>query len=231
MSILVFVLYGSQYIIRLFVNFTRTYNSQFFLNIFFAGMTGFGWNHEWDMSNILLGAAAHWSSSGVKWILALDEHCGPTLPKVSFTNGRPLVAIPTWANSEEDILYNQDYYSVKHMSKFLVPQGASGLANSTTGSSGSVRSAGASASSSTSAGTSASSTVRVGTSVRPVNGGDASSLILESFYNADTNTVTVIAMNKDHNNALPVQVTQGENVFFSDTLPPFSTKVYQWIKK
>jgi hypothetical protein len=21
----------------------------------FAGMTGFGWNHEWDMSNILLG--------------------------------------------------------------------------------------------------------------------------------------------------------------------------------
>jgi glucosylceramidase len=29
------------------------------------GMDSFGWNHEWDMSNILLGAAAHWSSSGV----------------------------------------------------------------------------------------------------------------------------------------------------------------------
>jgi glucosylceramidase len=44
------------------------------------GMTGFGYNHEWDMSNLYLGAAGHWASSGVKWIIALDENCGPTLP-------------------------------------------------------------------------------------------------------------------------------------------------------
>ena len=183
------------------------------------GMEGFGWNHEWDMSNILLGAAAHWSSNEVKWILALDEHCGPTLPKVTFTNGRPLVAIPSWASAEKDIQYNQDFYSIKHMSKFLV-SGASQAGNTTA-------TAGAVGGTSSSAG----STVRVGTAIKPSDGTDTSNLILESFYNEKTHLVTVIAMNKDHNNALPIHVDQGQEVSFGDSLPPFSTKVYQWIKK
>jgi len=188
-------------------------------------MEGFGWNHEWDMSNILLGAAAHWSSSGVKWILALDEHCGPTLPKVTFTNGRPLVAIPSWANSEQDIQYNQDYYSIKHMSKFLLSPGASHAANTTTITAGAALDGGPSAADG--------STVRVGTAVKPTDGtnSDTNNLILESFFNEKTHLVTVIAMNKDHSKALDIHLTQGEEVSFADSLPPFSTKVYQWIKK
>jgi glucosylceramidase len=83
------------------------------------GMIDFGFNHEWDMSNILLGAASHWSSSGIKWILALDENCGPILSTVSYDFGRPLVSIPSFAMEEDDIKWNQDYYSIGHMSKFL----------------------------------------------------------------------------------------------------------------
>ena len=36
--------------------------------------------------------------SGVKWLLALDENCGPVLPDVTYRTGRPLVTIPSWAN-------------------------------------------------------------------------------------------------------------------------------------
>jgi glucosylceramidase len=83
------------------------------------GMESFGWNHEWDMSNIFLGAVSHWAVSGVKWILALDENCGPILPMVGYTFGRPLVSIPSYAKTESDIKFNQDYWTVGHMSKFV----------------------------------------------------------------------------------------------------------------
>ncbi len=83
------------------------------------GMTGFGFNHEWDMSNLYLGAAGHWASTGVKWVIALDEFCGPTLPLVSYKNGRPLVAIRSNATTESDIYFNQDFWTIAHMSKFL----------------------------------------------------------------------------------------------------------------
>ncbi|RYH11936.1 hypothetical protein EON65_38490 [archaeon] len=81
------------------------------------GMTGFGYNHEWDMQNLLLGGAGHWSSGALKWILVLDEECGPTLPTVTFNNGRPLVSI----TSSNQVYFNQDYWSIAHMSKFLIP--------------------------------------------------------------------------------------------------------------
>ena len=181
-------------------------------------MTGFGWNHEWDMSNILLGAAAHWSSSGVKWILALDENCGPTLPLVTFTSGRPLVSIPSDAAGEEDIYYNQDYFSIKHMSKFLV------------GSAPTSRSTAAIINNAVDAATAAGTgTVRVGITAS-TGTVDANVLIVESFYHAASQVVTVIAMNKDNQNEQSVTFTQGGKSF-SDVLPVFSTKVYQWIKE
>jgi len=98
------------------------------------GMVSFGYNHEWDMSNILLGATSHWSSSGLKWILALDENCGPTLPLVSYKNGRPLVSVPSWAKSSSDIKWNQDYWSIGHMSKFI-PRGSYRVSSSLSSSS------------------------------------------------------------------------------------------------
>jgi glucosylceramidase len=82
-------------------------------------MEGFGGNHEWDMANILLGPTSYWSSAGIKWILALDENCGPILPTVTFDFGRPFVSIPSWASVESDIKWNQDFWSMAHMSKFI----------------------------------------------------------------------------------------------------------------
>lgn len=83
------------------------------------GMEGFGYNHEWDMKNLFLGAVGHNAKSGTKWILTLDENCGPVLPTVSWRCGRPFVSIPTNASTAADIKYNQDYYTTSHMSRFF----------------------------------------------------------------------------------------------------------------
>ena len=85
------------------------------------GLSGFGYNHEWDMNNIFLGASSHYAVSGVKWIIALDENCGPVLPLVSWRSGRPVVSIPTNASSMSDIRFNQDFWSISHMSRFVLP--------------------------------------------------------------------------------------------------------------
>jgi hypothetical protein len=169
------------------------------------------------MSNILLGGAAHWSASGVKWILALDETCGPTLPLVTYKNGRPLVSIPSYAASESDIYFNQDYYSIKHMSRYLSATDAESTVRVTT-------------TTTTAAVAAATATTSPSTVPNKSKANDAiSSVLVESFYNAKTNIVTVIAMNKDHENDIEVQMTQGGESF-SDMLPLFSTKIYQWIK-
>jgi glucosylceramidase len=85
------------------------------------GMAGFGGNHAWDMQNVFLGPAAHGSASGTKWVLALDENCGPVLPGVAFTSGRPLVSVPSDLDRVEDARFNQDYWTAAHMSRFVLP--------------------------------------------------------------------------------------------------------------
>jgi glucosylceramidase len=85
------------------------------------GMDSFCWDHEWDMQNLFLGASAHGSKSGVKWIMALDEDCGPVLPMVEWRWGRPFVSVPSDASKPEDMKFNQDYYTTGHMSKFIRP--------------------------------------------------------------------------------------------------------------
>jgi len=92
------------------------------------GMDSFGWNHEWDMKRLFLGNTAHWGQSGTKWISALDETCGPTLEGEGLEvssgggwHGRPLVAIPSWASSMDDIHFNQDFWTVAHMARFVHP--------------------------------------------------------------------------------------------------------------
>jgi glucosylceramidase len=153
------------------------------------GMTGFGYNHEWDMQNIFLGATGHWSSSGLKWILALDEHCGPTLPLVTFTSGRAVVAIPSTAEQQQDILFNQDFWTIAHMSKFVsrdsyhVTSTLSGIA--------------------------------------------AKGLLSESFVNRKTSLLTTIVMNVNREVTVDLQIKERLQVI-NDSIPPFSTKVYQW---
>eukprot|EP00927_Polykrikos_kofoidii_P071883 TRINITY_DN68084_c0_g1_i1.p1 TRINITY_DN68084_c0_g1~~TRINITY_DN68084_c0_g1_i1.p1 ORF type:complete len:619 (+),score=66.26 TRINITY_DN68084_c0_g1_i1:102-1859(+) len=85
------------------------------------GMDSFGWDHEWDMSNLFLGSASHWGQAGMKWLLALDEHCGPVLPQVTYRWGRPLVSIPSTASSIRDVTFQQDFHTVAHMGRFVRP--------------------------------------------------------------------------------------------------------------
>lgn len=154
------------------------------------GMDGFGFNHEWDMSNILLGATGHYSTAGLKWILALDSNCGPVLPDVSFRSGRPLVSVDI--SGDNQVYYNQDFYSLAHMSRF-VPRGSVHLATQSS----------------------------------------SSTLLAEAFLSNDGSTITVIVLNKDHDNAAEVTVTAGTSsgkaggLMFQDEIPPFSTKVYR----
>lgn len=151
----------------------------------------------------------------MKWILALDESCGPTLPGVTFTSGRPLVSIPSYATSESDIYYNQDFYSIKHMSQFL----ANGAVHASLGAKPSP------AAEKAGERVFGTGTVRVTTTASSV----LNTLILESFYHAASGTVTVIALNTDHDNDVTVQLTQGD-VMFTDSIPKFGTKIYQWAK-
>jgi len=88
------------------------------------GLTSFGWNHEWDMSNLFLNNALNWGAGGTKWNIALDERCGPVLPSVDYRWGRPLVSVPSWASSPSDVKFNQDFWTVAHMGRRFVPPGA-----------------------------------------------------------------------------------------------------------
>jgi glucosylceramidase len=88
------------------------------------GMDSFGWNHEWDMTLLFLGNAAHWGQSSLKWMAVLDENCGPTLrgpAPYGKWHGRPLVAVPSHAENLADVKFNQDYWSRSHMSRFVQP--------------------------------------------------------------------------------------------------------------
>lgn len=95
------------------------------------GLSGFGWNHEWDMRNLLLGAVGQFARASVKWIVALDETCGPVLPGVTFTSGRPLVSIPSTTQTFTDVYWNQDFWSMRHLSQFLSPRSTVRVEHST----------------------------------------------------------------------------------------------------
>eukprot|EP00415_Alexandrium_ostenfeldii_P003302 UN3302 len=84
-------------------------------------MDGFGWNHEWDMSTLLVNNVANGGSGSTKWVVVLDQNCGPYLPSMSFHWGRPLVSIPDWATSMRDIQFDQDFWSIAHLGRFVRP--------------------------------------------------------------------------------------------------------------
>lgn len=83
------------------------------------GMSNFGWDHEWDMKNLFLGNTARWGQSGMKWISVLNENCGPTLQSMGSFHGKGLIAVPSWASSINDIKFNQDFWTIAHMARFV----------------------------------------------------------------------------------------------------------------
>lgn len=187
------------------------------------GLTSFGWNHEWDMRNILLGAVGQFAQASVKWILALDEDCGPVLPDVSFRNGRPLVSIPSTTQQSSDIQWNQDFWSIRHLSQFLPPSSLR------------VEHQILSSGSATVAANSNDSNIKEG-----------EQFLIEGFVTPNTRILTIIVMNLQHDVALPLRCTIVASAIYNDDngtdglgrdvlvakiedeLPPFATKVYQF---
>ncbi len=154
------------------------------------------------MQNLFLGASAHGSSSGTKWILALDENCGPLLPGVSFDFGRPHVSIALNNINQNTnltsnyIKYNQDYWTTAHMSKFI-PFGAT----------------------------------RVSTKYSSNGNNDTTQFIIETFQN-DDGMITSIMMNLNHFNNIQLQINAQDISFNNTLLyilPPWSTAVLTWI--
>lgn len=151
------------------------------------GWANFGWDHDWDMKRLFLGNAAHWGQSGLKWVSALDENCGPAL--TNFTNWTPraLLAVPSWAKHIDDVVFNQDFWTIAHMARF-VRQGARRVM--TTG-----------------------------------DRGDA--LLLEAFEDARSRTITLMAHNSDHDNAIELDV-QYSGAYLSYSVPAWGTAVIVW---
>lgn len=231
------------------------------------GMEGFWSNHEWDMRNLFLGAASHWSSSGLKWVMALDQDCGPVLPQVEYRWARPLVNIPlatttvtTMASGEErggstgtlsignsdvggsaggsgggdggdalsaDVpppVYNQDFFTVGHMSKF-VPHGSVRV-ESTTATTISTTANTASGSSTSAAG------------IRALGGGDNPNVLAESFLLPDGVTVAFVLLNSEESESLDLTINKkglsstsssgGDVGTITLTAPPRSTVMIVW---
>lgn len=86
------------------------------------GMHHFGHHNAWDLQNVLLGAISHHARGATKWNVVLDENCGPYLPEpMDYHWGRPLVSIPSTATALADIHFNQDFWTLAAMSRFVRP--------------------------------------------------------------------------------------------------------------
>lgn len=86
----------------------------------------FGDNLVWDMQNLFIGVLNNWGNGSMKWNIALDQDNGPYVG--GCTDCRALVTVNTINNA---ISYNEDYYAVGNMSKFIQP-GAVRIASSST---------------------------------------------------------------------------------------------------
>jgi len=98
-----------------------------------TGMRDFAVNHQWDMMNVFAGAAAHGAQSGIKYALVADETCGPVLPELHYWKRaiRPLVTIPSDARSMDDLIFQQDFWTMAHSGAQFIEPGAKRVAVTT----------------------------------------------------------------------------------------------------
>ncbi len=88
--------------------------------IFMTECSGGDWadnfndNLIWDMDNLFIGNINNWGNGATKWNLALDQNHGPYVG--GCTNCRGLLTINTTNNQ---VKYNEDFYSTASMSKFI----------------------------------------------------------------------------------------------------------------
>jgi glucosylceramidase len=78
--------------------------------------TDFGDNLLWNMKNIFIGTTKNWSSVALLWNLVLDQNHGPSNNGCSDCRG-----VITYNNASGQLIYNEEYYSIGHMSKFVRP--------------------------------------------------------------------------------------------------------------
>jgi len=152
------------------------------------GNDGFGYNHEWDMNNLFLNNNLNWGAAGIKWNMVLDESCGPVLSGVDYRWGRPLVSIPSWASNINQIKFNQDFWTVAHMARFVRP--------------GAKR-------------------------VKVVETTPGVSSLIGAFKDDAAGTVTLMVLNKDHGDAMDLEVTYADQVL-TYSVPAWGTAVFSW---
>jgi glucosylceramidase len=81
-----------------------------------AWATDFGSNLMWYTNNIFIGTAINWSNSAMLWNLALDQNYGPQ--NNGCNNCRGVITL-NLLNGQ--VVYNEEYYSIAHFSKFVRP--------------------------------------------------------------------------------------------------------------
>lgn len=78
--------------------------------------TNFSDNLMWNMRNIFIGTASNWSKCALLWNLVLDQNGGPHENGQSTCRG-----VVTLNTSNGQVVYNEEYYSIGHFSKFIKP--------------------------------------------------------------------------------------------------------------
>jgi len=92
-------------------------------DIYFTEITGGDWatnfsdNLIWSMRNIVIGSTRNWAKTALFWNIALDENNGPHLPG-GCDGCRGVVTIDSLDGGVE---FNEEYYSIAHAGKFVMP--------------------------------------------------------------------------------------------------------------
>jgi glucosylceramidase len=81
-----------------------------------AWSTDFGDNVSWNLHNLVIGNFRNWGKSLLLWNIALDENAGPK--NGGCDNCRGVVTIN---QSTGAVTYNEEYYILGHVSKFVDP--------------------------------------------------------------------------------------------------------------
>jgi len=90
--------------------------------LYFTEISGGAWavnfsdNLMWNMRNIFIGTALHWSKNALLWNLALDENYGPQNNGCSNCRG-----VITIRSNNGSVTRNEEYYSIAHFSKLVRP--------------------------------------------------------------------------------------------------------------
>jgi glucosylceramidase len=83
----------------------------------------------YDVRTMIIGSIRNWASTVTKWNLALDQNRGPHWYPGSCVNCTGLVTVDTSTGS---VSFNEDFYALGHLSKFVRP-GALRIASNTFG--------------------------------------------------------------------------------------------------